>query len=201
MRRNIYCKELEKIVYTSGESYNHFKRQEEGEAENLEELQARQVKCVAVSPDGLHIATGDMFGYLHVYDMESGEQIKEILAHDQEVVCLDYAPFKIAGQGYLLASGSRDRLIHIFKSENDYEDINHLEDHTSSIVALKFAYHAAEKDPHKRLKIISSGADKTIIYRNIDCNMTISLYHKEGFKNNKIVSMDVLGSRVVAGHD
>ena len=156
---------------------------------------------MAVSPDGRHIATGDMVGYLRIYDVESGEEIKEILAHDQEVVCLDYAPYIFTGYGYLLASGSWDRLIHIFQSNNGYEDINHLEDHTSSIVSLKFAYHSAEWDPNKWLKIISSGADKTIIYRNINAEMNINLYHKEGFKNNKIVAMDVLDTWVVAGHD
>ena len=32
-------------------------------------------------------------GFIRVYDSETGEEIKEILAHDQEVVCLDYSPF------------------------------------------------------------------------------------------------------------
>jgi WD40 repeat protein len=37
---------------------------------------------IGVSPDGKHIATGDFHGYLRIYDEETGEEIKEIKAHD-----------------------------------------------------------------------------------------------------------------------
>ncbi len=81
-------------------------------------------------------------------------------------------------------------------------DFNHLEDHTSSIVAIKFGFDPKEKDPSKRLKVISSGADKTLIYWNFDEeSKEINLYHKEVFKNNKIVSMDIIDTKIVAGHD
>jgi hypothetical protein len=84
----------------------------------------------------------------------------------------------------------------------DYEDISHLDDHTSSIVAVKFGFDPKEKEEAKWLKIISSGADKTIIYRNFDESKNEdSLYHKEVFKNNKIVSMNCIDTKIVAGHD
>ena len=89
----------------------------------------------------------------------------------------------------------------MFESEGGYVDINHLEDHTSSIIAIKFAYNPKEADPNKRLKIISGGADKTVIYRYVNADLRITLYHKEGFKNNKLVSIVFMDTRVVAGHD
>lgn len=108
------------------------------------------------------------------------------------MVCLDYLPFISNKHHFILASGSWDRMIHLYSSKQNYADFNHLEDHTSSIVAIKFGFDPKEKDPSKRLKVISSGADKTIIYWNFDEeSKDIQLYHKEVFKNNKIVSMDV----------
>lgn len=91
-------------------------------------------------------------------------------------------------------------MIHFFSSKQNYSDFNHLEDHTSSIVAIKFGFDPKEKEQSKWLKVISSGADKAIIYRNFDED-SINVYHKEVFKNNKIVAMDVVDTKVVAGHD
>jgi len=59
-------------------------------------------------------------------------------------------------------------MIHFYNSKLNYLDFNHLEDHTSSIVAIKFGFDPKEKDSTKWLKIVSSGADKTIIYWNFD---------------------------------
>lgn len=93
-------------------------------------------------------------------------------------------------------------MIHIFSSGLDYDNVTTLDDHTASIVALKFCFDSKEREESKRLKIISSGADKAIIYRNFDeTTNEQSLYHKEVFKNNKIVSMDVVDTKIVAGHD
>jgi len=52
-----------------------------------------------------------------------------------------------------LASGSRDRAIHIY-NEN-FEKIGTLEEHTSSITHLKFSEN----------RLISCGLDKSIIFR------------------------------------
>jgi hypothetical protein len=54
VKRNIYCKELEKIIYTSGDEYDHFKQREiEAEDEEIEQAnQERQMRCIGVSPDG-----------------------------------------------------------------------------------------------------------------------------------------------------
>ena len=133
-----------------------------------------------------------------MHEIESGDLTKELLAHEQEVVCLDYSPFADE-DGFLLASGSRDRLIHVFSCAESIEPMGHLDDHTSSLVAVKFAFDSRQKGDG-RLKIISAGADKAIIYRSVT-RSGIDLYHKEGFKTQKVVSMTTEGSKVVAGHD
>jgi len=37
-------------------------------------------------------------------------------------------------------------MIHFFSSKQNYSDFNHLEDHTSSIVAIKFGFDPKEKE-------------------------------------------------------
>jgi WD40 repeat protein len=102
---------------------------------------------------------------------------------------------------YILASGSRDRLIHIYSSGVDYDEVNNLEGHSSSIIAVKFAFDPDETDPTKRLKLLSLGADKTISYRGVEDPKNINVYHKECEKINKITSMEVQEDKVIAGFD
>ena len=52
-------------------------------------------------------------------------------------------------------------------SDEDYELVNSIEDHTSSIISIKFGFDPEEKNAEKQLKLISAGADKTLIVRSI----------------------------------
>lgn len=100
-----------------------------------------------------------------------------------------------------MASGSRDWAIKVYSSQEQYSIIRAFEDHTSSLIALKFGFDPKEKEPSKRLKLVSSGADKQIIVRNFDENTAeSSIYHKEVCKS-KIVSMDLMESKIVTGLD
>lgn len=74
--------------------------------------------------------------------------------------------FVIIGQNesLILASASRDRLIHIFdatKKDGHYsfDLIQTLDDHSSTLTAMMFADSGS--------KLISCGADKTIIFRSL----------------------------------
>ena len=78
VKRNIYCKELEKIIYVEDEEMDHYKVKSEEDPENQE----RQVWAIAVSPDGSHLATGDLMGYIRIYDMETSDELKQTLAHE-----------------------------------------------------------------------------------------------------------------------
>lgn len=58
-----------------------------------------------------------------------------------------------------LASASRDRLIHVFDVKQDHSFQQTLDDHSSSITAVRFVQSGAN------LQMISCGADKSIIFR------------------------------------
>nr|XP_006816563.1 PREDICTED: mitogen-activated protein kinase-binding protein 1-like [Saccoglossus kowalevskii] len=94
------------------------------------------VRCTCVDHSGQHIAAGDRSGNIHIYDFNFSEEICQIEAHDAEVLCLTYSKPET---GYvLLASASRDRLIHVFNVKEDYKLMQTLDDHSSSITAVKF---------------------------------------------------------------
>lgn len=49
------------------------------------------VKCVTTSPDGRHLASGDLVGNIRVHDLCNMNQIQIIEAHDAGVLCLEYS--------------------------------------------------------------------------------------------------------------
>lgn len=60
----------------------------------------------------------------------------------------------------MLATASRDRLLHIFDINRGFQLVQTLDDHSSSITAVRFS-HGADK-------LISCGADKGIIFRYLN---------------------------------
>ncbi|XP_052275032.1 mitogen-activated protein kinase-binding protein 1-like isoform X2 [Dreissena polymorpha] len=117
------------------------------------------IRSVRVSPDGKHLASGDRQGNVRIHDLENLLEIKQIEAHESEVLALEYSNWKTGPK--VLASSSRDRLIHVFDVEQQYGLLQTLSDHSSTISSVKFT----ETDGH--LKMISCGADKSILFRNL----------------------------------
>ncbi|KAE8294828.1 WD repeat-containing protein 62 [Larimichthys crocea] len=62
----------------------------------------------------------------------------------------------------LLASASRDRLIHIFNLEKNYSLEQTLNDHSASITAVKFTGESPE------VRMVSCGADKSIYFQSAE---------------------------------
>ena len=60
----------------------------------------------------------------------------------------------------LLATASRDRLVHIFDIDHDYGLVQTLDDHSSAITAVRFT------DIDSQLMMLSCGADKSLLFRN-----------------------------------
>ena len=60
----------------------------------------------------------------------------------------------------LLATASRDRLVHIFDIDHNYGLVQTLDDHSSAITAVRFT----ELD--SQLMMLSCGADKSLLFRN-----------------------------------
>lgn len=191
------------IYLTDDYSHFHVQSSEESKTISLEESEEEidKLRCVKVSPDGTHVACGDGDGNIKIYDLESSELISDKRCHDQEVTCLGYSPFVSEEGGYVLASGSRDRMIHVYDSSEGYDAVNSLEGHSGSIHDLSFAFDPEEIEFNKRLKLLSCGADKTIIYRGVENSRNIDNYHKEVIKNNKFSSMSINGNKVTVGLD
>lgn len=185
----------------SEDNYDHFKVNEFEEGDVGSGIDPyMQLRWLKVSPDWKHVACGDLTGSIKVIDYATNEVISQFRSHTQEVVSLDYSPFLDDDDNYLIASGSRDRNIFIYQGSESYAKVNQLEGHSSSIISVKFAFDPEEQEEAKRVKLLTWGADKTIIYRNIESPDSINIYHKEVHKN-KIVAMETQGTKVLTGHD
>ena len=65
----------------------------------------------------------------------SGELLT-LEAHDSEVLALEYSPSDV--EIPLLATASRDRLLHVLSVDDNYDLVKTLPDHSSSISGVKF---------------------------------------------------------------
>ncbi|MGH0183472.1 UNVERIFIED_CONTAM: hypothetical protein FKN15_012022 [Acipenser sinensis] len=92
-----------------------------------------------------------------VHELHSMGEILKVEAHDSEILCLEYS--KPETGLFLLATASRDRLIHVLDAGQDYRLLQTLDEHSSSITAVRFA---ANED---KVRMISCGADKSIYFR------------------------------------
>ncbi|KAF7656796.1 hypothetical protein LDENG_00035940, partial [Lucifuga dentata] len=115
------------------------------------------IRTICVSPDGKHLASGDRNGMLRVHDLSSMEEILKVEAHNAEILCLEYTKPETGLK--LLATASRDRLIHVLDAEDDYSLVQTLDEHSSSITAIRFAANDS------KVRMISCGADKSIYFR------------------------------------
>uniref|UniRef100_A0A671YSG9 Mitogen-activated protein kinase binding protein 1 n=1 Tax=Sparus aurata TaxID=8175 RepID=A0A671YSG9_SPAAU len=115
------------------------------------------IRTICVSPDGKHLASGDRNGMLRIHDLGSMEEILKVEAHDAEILCLEYSQPETGLK--LLATASRDRLIHVLDAEDDYSLVQTLDEHSSSITAVRFAAN------DNQVRMISCGADKSIYFR------------------------------------
>ncbi|XP_067895719.1 mitogen-activated protein kinase-binding protein 1 isoform X2 [Heterodontus francisci] len=115
------------------------------------------LRTLCVSPDGQHMASGDRAGTLRVHDLQLLRELLQVEAHDSEILCLEYSKPETGMR--LLASASRDRLIHVLDAENDYSLLQTLDEHSSSITAVKFTANDGN------VRMITCGADKSIYFR------------------------------------
>ncbi|KAK7791824.1 hypothetical protein R5R35_001242 [Gryllus longicercus] len=161
--RNIYSSELLKVLYVDPE-LTYLKDLDLSAAGASEKTDTSYdgrngVRSIRVSPDGQHLASGDRAGNIRIHSLRDLQEICRIEAHDAEVLCLEYSRPESGKR--LLASASRDRLIHVFSVDEDYNFQQTLDDHSSSITAVRFLH------AHEQLQMVSCGADKSIIFRQL----------------------------------
>ncbi|XP_071441764.1 uncharacterized protein Wdr62 isoform X3 [Hetaerina americana] len=167
-QKNIYSNELLKVVYVDQE-LTYLKDLDLSAAGSTDKSDTSYdgrngVRSIRISPDGRHLASGDRAGNIRIHDLHSLDEICRIEAHDAEVLCLEYTR---PDSGYrYLASASRDRLIHVFSVDEEYNFLQTLDDHSSSITAVRFL------NMHGQLQMVSCGADKSIIFRQLQSSGT-----------------------------
>ncbi|XP_023955304.2 mitogen-activated protein kinase-binding protein 1 isoform X6 [Bicyclus anynana] len=155
---NIYSNELTKVLYIDPElkflkDVDLTATSDKDKSKTYDDKTG--VRCVRVSPCGRHIAAGDRAGNVWIFD-SSGALLHTLEAHDAEVLCLEYA-----SSPRLLASASRDRLVHVFHVDRGYQILQTLDEHSSSITAVRFLSSGSG------LQMVSCGADKTILFRQL----------------------------------
>ncbi|XP_068198768.1 mitogen-activated protein kinase-binding protein 1-like isoform X2 [Antennarius striatus] len=160
--RNILSSDLLNVIYIDGnvstlldpDCVTNGNADKTGDGQTAENRMG--IRTICVSPDGKHLASGDRNGMLRVHDLSSMEEVLKVEAHDAEILCLEYSKPETGLK--LLATASRDRLIHVLDAEDDYNLLQTLDEHSSSITAIRFAAN------DNSVKVISCGADKSIYF-------------------------------------
>ncbi|XP_069193391.1 mitogen-activated protein kinase-binding protein 1 isoform X4 [Procambarus clarkii] len=160
-KRNIYSSELLKTLYVDPE-LGFIKDTDvnpQGGDRNDTSYDSRNgVRCIRVSPDGKHLASGDRAGNIRVHELQFLDELCKIEAHDAEVLSLEYSRPDTGHR--FLASASRDRLIHVFAVDQDYSFVQTLDDHSSAITSVRFY------QSQGALQMVSCSADRSIIFRS-----------------------------------
>nr|XP_020642717.1 WD repeat-containing protein 62 isoform X4 [Pogona vitticeps] len=154
-RDNVYSNNLFKIVYVEQNTQHLQDSTNVPESASCLDVKSG-VRVMRISPDGQHLASGDRAGNLRIHSLKFMEEVMKVEAHDSEVLCLEYS--KPQTGMALLASASRDRLIHVLNVGENYKLEQTLDDHSSAITAVKFT-------GNRDIEMISCGADKSIYFR------------------------------------
>ena len=93
-----------------------------------------------------------------MHDLRTLRQVTYQEAHETEILAIDFTEPESDSSPYLVATAGRDRLLHIFDIHRQYALLQTLDDHSSSITCIKFTGDGS--------KIMSCGADKSIIFRS-----------------------------------
>ncbi|XP_042510951.1 WD repeat-containing protein 62 isoform X3 [Macadamia integrifolia] len=128
----------------------------------------RGFRSMAVSSDGKYLVAGDFMGNLHIYNLLDSDYTCFKEAHNGEILSLS---FSLSGNNtffseqeasenlYLLASGGRDRVIHLYDVNRGFDLIERLDDHSAAVTSVKFTFDGR--------KILSCSADRSIVFHDV----------------------------------
>jgi WD40 repeat protein len=110
------------------------------------------ILCLAFSPDGRYLATGDGDDDVRIWDLSTGQVVLTLKGHDDEVNTLAFSP-----DGYLLVSASADSTVLVWNL-SDGEHVR-LGKHSASVLSVAFS-------PDGQL-VASGSSDSTVIIWNV----------------------------------
>uniref|UniRef100_A0A671KZM2 Mitogen-activated protein kinase-binding protein 1-like n=1 Tax=Sinocyclocheilus anshuiensis TaxID=1608454 RepID=A0A671KZM2_9TELE len=180
----ITCLVQKWIVYVDDDT--QYLKAEAERAEGASQDGKSGIRVLGISPDGQHLAAGDRSGNLRIFGLQFMDELQKIEAHDSEVLCLAFSPTETGL--HLLASASRDRLIHIFDMEKKCNLVQTVYDHSASITAIKFtglnfsrSHHIVEKST-----LYDMDLDATRTHTAIACqDRNIRVYNVQSGKMKK----------------
>jgi WD40 repeat protein len=136
------------------------------------------LRALALHPNKSQVVVGDKEGNVAVIQVSTMESKIEIGAHNSEVHAVAFSPAP-AENRHLLASGGRDRLVHVYDcKDGSYNVVKTLDNHSAAVTGLVFS--------NDGKKIISCGADKTIVLSNTS---DLTRYNSIPFTSGKILDV------------
>ncbi|MBA0800840.1 hypothetical protein Gohar_011252 [Gossypium harknessii] len=161
---------------------------------------------MAISSDGKYMAVGDCEGNLHIYDLHNSDYTCIKDSHDAEILSLSFSvsSTKDIDSGgndnhYLLASGGRDRIIHLYDVKRNFEVIGSIDDHSAAVTSVKLVCNGC--------KILSCSADRSLVFRDVcltDNRCKVSRRHHQMASNGTVYDMSIdpeMEAVVTAGQD
>ncbi|KAK9291176.1 hypothetical protein L1049_009364 [Liquidambar formosana] len=151
-------------------------------------------RSMAASSDGKYLAAGDFQGNLHIYNLHTSDYICLQDAHDAEILSLSFSlpskkdviSEKVFESHYFLASGGRDRIIHLYDIERKFDLIKSIDDHSAAVTSVKITCNGS--------KILSCSADRSLVFRDVavtDTGWQVSRRHHQMASNGTVFDMAV----------
>ncbi|KAF1750546.1 hypothetical protein GCK72_017097 [Caenorhabditis remanei] len=209
---NILCPSLLKVVYLDeNPDLLIDKRNLESIGPSNEEpaTSSSGVLCTRVTHDGRMMIAGTSAGMLYLIDLSFSDTpiIDVINAHDNDVTSIDFSDHATTSshdQPMFLASGGRDRFVHVFRRIPYSSQFVHcavLDGHQSAIKSIKFASNNGQ------LHLYTAATDRSLIIWKLN---SFSDQHSEFTRVQQISVTSSIGDMtfikyvemfVVGGHD
>ncbi|KAJ4704500.1 mitogen-activated protein kinase-binding protein 1 isoform X1 [Melia azedarach] len=151
-------------------------------------------RSIAVSSDGKYLAAGDFAGNLHIYDLKSSEYTCFKDCHDAEILSLSFSlsskqdniSKEVMDSHYFLASGGRDRTIHLYDVKRNFDLVESIDDHSAAVTSVKFTCNGC--------KILSCSADRSLVFRDVAATngaYKVSRRHQQLASHGTVYDMDI----------
>jgi mono/diheme cytochrome c family protein len=106
------------------------------------------IQCVAIHPKGHLVAAGGVDRVLRLWDLKSGQEIRQFKGHNDEITAVAFAP-----GGRWLVTGSRDRTVRLWDTENG-DELGAWIGHTDRVRCVAFSPDG--------LFVVSGGDDRSV---------------------------------------
>ncbi|CAI0424370.1 unnamed protein product, partial [Linum tenue] len=157
-------------------------------------VSSQGLRSMAVSSDGKYLAAGDSEGSLHIYNLCTSEYTCVQDIHQAEILSLSFSVSheehvnrqEVDHGNYLLVSGGRDRVIHLYDVKRNFDLIASVDDHSAAVTCVKL--------DRGGCKAISCSADRSLVFRDVflsDTGCKIFRRHHQMASNGTVYDMAV----------